>query len=444
VDQINIKKPRLLVLSVLVLLSCLGYLILNLNIVTERFNADQAITRALLSIILLFALAFLLIEVTSKVSRMKNKPLSFTLHLKILLSKKSFYQYTSVLLVCFLSIFLLVLVNDHMKHRIETYREEYILDFGLTNFVTRYEQTYQEIADMEQVSSISKAGIFTHVTFTEMDKSIPQVVSLDAEAIKEFFNLPIDESSLSLLSRTDVLTILLPTKFQYLYNLQIGDLVTLEVSPEFPSETFEIGGFFEKQVGDLAFINLHLVSTYDAVSNNTLLITANGSALDLRNQLIDTYSKNLVYLIDFQELIRDSANEMKRTTEYMTIILSTIILCFILAIFNHSILLLGQMKSVYARLNVLGYSKKQLNQLIIKESFIMFMILLFSSSISFIMLSNELRELVILSGDYENIHFRGTSLLYGGFIILIVFIYTKWIYLRGVHSIESSTVLKTY
>jgi hypothetical protein len=74
----------------------------------------------------------------------------------------------------------------------------------------------------------------------------------------------------------------------------------------------------------------------------------------------------------------------------------------------------------------------------------MFIILFFASSISFIMLSQELHGLVILSGDYENIHFRGTSLLYGGFIILIVFIFTKWVYLRGVHAIESSTVLKTY
>ncbi|HCB66089.1 MAG TPA: hypothetical protein DEP70_00690 [Acholeplasmataceae bacterium] len=444
VESVADKKPRILFLAGIVMLSLIGYGILNLKVVTDRANGDQAITKALISIILLFSIAFLLIELSSRLTGIKEKALSFSLHLKILLSKKSFYQYTAVLLVCFVSIFLLVLTNEHMKYRINSYHEEYTLDFGLTNFVTRYDQTFLEIGEMEQVESVSKAGLFANVSFAEMDKSLNQVISIDAVEIDNFFNLPIDQSSLSSLSRTDVLTILLPTKFQYIYNLQIGDSILLNISPEFPEESFEIGGFFEKQIGDLAFINLHLFPIYQDISYNSLLINAADSPIFLRDLLIDSYSKNLVYLIDFQELITDNANEMKRTTEYMTIILSVIILCFILAIFNHSILLLGQMKSVYARLNVLGYSKNQLTKLILKESLMMFVILLFSATISFVMLSAQLRGLVIISGDYENIYFRESSLIYGWSIILVVFIFTKYFYLRGVSVIDASSVLKSY
>ena len=443
-DPIVVRKSKFIFLSGIVILSILGYFILSLESVTRNLNGEQSLTKAILSIILLFSIAFLLIELSSKLVNVKGKALSFTLHLKIILSKKSFYQYTSVLLVCFLSIFLLVLTNDHMEYRIESYHEEYVLDFGLTNFVTRYDQTYQEIQAMDEVDSISKAGLFSNVSFSSLDGSIHQVISIDSNEIEHYFNIDIDESSLSLLSRTNVLTILLPTKFKYLYNLEVGEMIFLSISPEFPEESFEIGGFFEKQIGDLAFINLHLLSNYDDISHNALLINASGSPQNLRNLLIDRYSKNLVYLIDFQELITNNANEMVRTTEYMTFILSIIILCFILAIFNHSILLLGQMKSVYARLKVLGYSQQQLMMLIIKESLLMFIILLLSTAISFVMLSAQLRGLVILSGDYENIYFREISLLHGSWIILIVFILTKSIYLRGVSTLDISTVLKTY
>ena len=438
------KEPRTKLALIILLSSTVAYFMFNLLFIKDWLGYNTSLFQSVLSFVIMFSLTYTLIFGISKLSFRGVRFLTFTLHLKVLLSKKSFYQYTSVILICFLCINLLVLTNDHMHRRIDAYHEEFTVDFGLTNFITRYDSTYLEITDMPNVETVDKVGLFENVSFSNQEMSIVSVVSLNPSKIKNYFDLPIDDSSLSLLSRTDVLTILLPTKYKYLHNMSVGDQVQLSISPEFPDETFEIGGFFEKQIGDFAFVNLHLLPAYDSISYNSLLINALGSSEDLKNDLIDTYSKNLVYLIDFQELISTNTNQMQRTTAYMTIILSVLIGCFILAIFNHSILLLGQMQSSYARFSVLGYSKSKMTALLIKESLILYVVIAVSTIVGFILLSNQLVSLVLVFGDYENIHLSSSSLYLGILITFAVYFLTKIIYIHGVRFINTSNVLKSY
>ena len=137
-------------------------------------------------------------------------------------------------------------------------------------------------------------------------------------------------------------------------------------------------------------------------------------------------------------------SEMRTTTDYLTIILSTIIGCFILSIFNHSILLLGQMKETYARLFVLGFSKKRMLKALTKESILIFTILLFVSIISFVLISSQLTPLILISGEFELMKLSFHSLWMGSLIITIVFILTKIAYFFGVLRINPSDVVKYY
>ncbi|MFH0767312.1 MAG: hypothetical protein ABII85_04035 [Bacillota bacterium] len=438
------KQVCLIPLFSIFILSLFVYFIANTEWIFNWIGNYRSIVQSIAATAILFSLAFLLIYIFLKAWPIHKKPLAFPLHLKILLSKKSFYQYTSVLLVCFLSIFLLVLANDHMDHRIRNYSNEVQVDLGLTNFISRYDETYNEISNLESVDSVAKVGYFQNIEFVTFEQNLSILISVDANKITDYFNFAISTEAQSNLERNQILTILLPDRFNLLYDMQIGDEIRLNINPVHPDESFEIGGFFQKEVGDMAFTNLHLLLAYDDIGYNTLFVNATADKEQLKDELINLYSKNMVYVIDFQSIADVRIKEMRTTTDYMTIVLSAIIGCFVLAIFNHSILLLGQMKDTYARLFVLGFSKQKMVLTLVKENLLMFVILITASMLGFILLSKQMSSLVLVFGEYEPIQLSIRSLWLGSILILLVFLITKIVYLWGVTRIKPSDVIKTY
>ncbi len=438
------KKIKLLPMVLLILSSFALYMLGYLHFSSDWINQYKPILQTISIFVLLFSTAFFLIALSSKGQSIRKKPMIFALQFKILLAKRAFYQYLSVMLVCFLSILLLTLANAHMATRMNTYSSEFKIDFVLTNFISRYDDTYQEISINPDVSSVDEVGYLQNVGFTDFAQNLNSLIAIDPNQIETYFNLDISETALANLSRVDRHIILLPERFQMLYHMQVGDFVHLNISPLHNNESFEIGGFFEKQVGDLAFVNLQAFSIYDDISHNALFVNAQSDPYVLKTQLINDYSKYMVYVIDFEQVVTDKMSEMRMTTNYLTLILSAIIGCFILSVFNHSFLLLGQMKESYARLYVLGFSKKRMLKVLVKESIILFVLMTIASVISFVFLSKIITPLILLSGEYENVNLTLPVLLKGELIILFVYILTKIIYFFGVWRIHPSEVVKTY
>ncbi|MBN2300771.1 MAG: hypothetical protein JXC31_06275 [Acholeplasmataceae bacterium] len=438
------KQSKLIPQLIIVVLSLTLYIVTEITIVENMIGKYGTIIQTILSVIILFSLSFLLVTMFSKLQQLRKKTLISTLQFKILLAKKSFYQYISVILVCFVSIFLLVLANDHMDKRMESYENEFRMDFVLTNFISRYDETFNQIVSLENVENAEKVGFIKDIDFVDFEQNLGSLVSMDAQSISNYFNFQISVESLENLSNNQKLVILLPERFHMLFDMQVGQLVNLNISPAHPNETFEIGGFFEKQIGDIAISNLHLFPNYNDINQNSIFVNAKNDRLLLKNELINTYSKNMVYVLDYDLIVDAKLSEMRTTTDYMTIILSTIIGCFILSIFNHSFLLLGQMKDTYARLYVLGFSKQKMKIMLINESLTMLLILLVSSITSFILLTDQLSALILISGEYENMRLSMKSLYLGTLIIFLIYALTKVIYIWGVMRIKPSEVVKTY
>ncbi len=444
VSQSIEKQMHWIPMLVTLVLSISVYFLTQLNAVFLWIGYNRAIIQSIAAFVILFSSAFLLIFLFSKLQKIQKKPMVFALQLKILLAKKSFYQYISVLLVCFVSIFLLILANDHMDKRMSKYETEFKVDFVLTNFISRYEETFTHISSLDTVEDAAKVGYLQNIEFADFQQNLNSVVSMDPQLITDYFNLDLNDSSISKLENSDQSIIILPERFRLLYDMKIGDQVDLILSPIHALETFEIGGFYNKEIGDMAFTNLHLFSIYDDISQNTIFVNASLDKTALQNELVNLYSKNMVYVLDFQTIVDARLNQMRTATDYLTIILSAIIGCFILSIFNHSILLLGQMKDSYARLYVLGFSKQKMMVSLIKESIAMFIILSVSSVITFVLLSKQLSTLVLLSGEYEPIQFAIQPMFIGLLLIFVVFVLTKVVYLWGVSRINPSNVVKSY
>ncbi|MBU1093896.1 MAG: hypothetical protein KKH01_05490 [Firmicutes bacterium] len=438
------KQMRWIPQLTLFFLSFALYFLAKLEILYQFIGNYTSVIQTVSSFAILFTSAFIMFNLFSKLQKIKKKPLIFTLQLKILLAKKSFYQYVSVMLVCFVSIFLLVLANDHMDQRMNNYENEFKIDFVLTNFISRYDETYTQIVALDTVDQASKVGYLQNIEFTTFEQNLNSLISIDPQAISNYFNFELSDESLISLENTDYLTIILPERFKYLYNMTIGDEIQLNLSPLHSDEVFVVGGFFKKEIGDMAFTNLHLFSIYDDISQNAIFVNSISDKASLQNQLINLYSKNMVYVLDFQLIVDEKLDQMRTATDYLTIILSTIIACFVLSIFNHSILLLGQMKDTYARFYVLGFSKQKMFFLLIKESLAMYVILAISSIFSFVLISNQLSSLILISGEYEPVQFEMHSLWTGFLVILFVFVITKVVYIWNALRIRPNLVVKTY
>jgi len=438
------KNDNLVPYALVTLLSILFYILSTTSYIKSILNYYSSLLSISFSIILLFSLTFTLIFFILYLLSKTSIRFVFLLHLKILLAKKAFYQYTSVILVSFLSLFLLILTNDYMDQRVNTYRAEYKVDYALTNFISRFDQTYDEISNLPLVEDVDKAGLFTNIPIQSINQNINFMIAIDSTRINTYFQIDISEDILSTLETTEYLVIILPLRYHLIYNIEVNQVITLDINSTYQNQDFVVGGFFEKQLGNLAFTNIHQVAGYEDIAYNTILVNASSDRLILRDQLLDLYSKNMVYVYDFQEEVQKLTSDMLRATQYLTLIISIIIFCFVLAILNHSSLLLDQMRESYSRLYVLGYSHQKMTNMLIIESLIIFIIVLISSTISYIFIALQLNRFILIFGEYENIILTYNSISLGIVFVFIIYFVIKLIYIYQVRKTNSSDVLKVY
>ena len=424
------------------LLSMSLYFILDIAVLQNFFSFTKAFYQVLLSVLFMLSTGFFISKVVIQLLHRKKNPFILSLHLKTLFSKRALYQYISVLLISFLSIYLIVAINGYMKIRQHDYQHQYHLDLVVTNVIQDFELTFDEINALEQVEMISRVGLFQDASIIDYSDAIHDFVSIHPSHINTFFNLNISEVSLNALYN-DYPVILLPASFKYLHRLNEGDTLIVDLGKRHEGVTFVIGGFFEKQLNDLAFSNISFIDE-ENYGFNAFFINAKTDKYALNNLLLDMYSSKLIYIIDYEVFVIKLVNDMKQITSYLNTIIFVILFCFTLSIINHSYLLFNQMKSVYARLFVLGYSIKKMNNLQWIESLFVFFILLLISITTYLMIGTKLNQFILFFGSYEPITFDLHSLWIGSTIIFILFVSTKVFYMIKLSKIQPQAILKTF
>ncbi len=188
---------------------------------------------------------------------------------------------------------------------------------------------------------------------------------------------------------------------------------------------------------------MHYVFDEDDIYQ-TILVNASQDKDLLREELLDLYSDQMIRIFDVNQTLINILFEMRRVTVYITFILSLIIGCFIIAMMNHAHLLFLRVKADYARLFVIGYSKKKMIVTLIQEGMITLSIYILASALGFIVIAHHFSELGLLFGEYEPIKFNSLPILYGSIIIILVFSIQYAIYIYQVLHIKVSEVIKAY
>lgn len=436
--KFDYRKATIMTLSLII-----AYLFVSLKFLDD-FLDDYAVAIKI-GLVLIFILIFpklLLRIIIDLFGRVKEKSVIYY-HLSMLLSKKAFKHYLSVVLIAFLTIMLLVFTNSYMENRSGMYEDVYQMDFILTHVIADFDDVYDEVSSLEHVKYASKINIFEKVHVTDYEQTISQLVSIEQDKIATFFQLDIQQTSLTDFGDNSTLKILLPNRYQKLYGLEIRDKINIYVNPKYGNQEFYISGFFEKHLGDLAFTNIDKVyntlSTYQAI-----VVIGNVDKIILRDELLDLYSDKMIRIADVRAEMSRFLYEMDRVTVYLTFVLSVIIACFIIAMINHSQLLFRQTRSNYARLLVIGYSRKKMVLSLIMEALILYLVILISATIGYVFIGSSFAELSVLFGEYEPIKYSSKAIFTGGIISLLVLSFQYAIYIHQVLKVNVAEVIKSY
>ena len=417
------------------------YLILSFTNIKPLFMGYQVIFMLVVIIYLLVYAIEIIFYGLKRYWYQKHQDKTIYYHLKTMLTKRTFKHYLHLVLIAFLTVLLLVFANTYMIDRKDAYQETYQVDLMVINITKNYDDKYLDIKAMDEVKEISKAGLFQQVKTTDENQSIRELISMDPNDISAYFKTNIEPEALSDLNKVTKLYIILPDRYTFLYDYQIGDTIEIYVNGKYKEQTFEIAGFFEKQLGDLAFTNMHHVYDEDDIFN-IFLVNAKEDKTLLKNDLFDQYHQDLIQVIDVDEKLAPLIFEMIQVTNYITFILAIIILCFVVALMNHSVLLYHDMKEVYARMIILGINHKQMKKSLVQLFIYIFIVLAIVSMIGYVLISLEMANLAILFGEYEPIRFSVKPLWLGGLILTFTFGLNQWFYILKIKEINATTILK--
>ena len=420
------------------------FLVLYIIVVNLSQNNLLIIMQVSIIIIVLFLMSILFIALFKFIIENFKKSVLIALLLKVLLTKKAFYHYLSVLMICLISLFLLIAINNYELKRIDIINNEYQIDFALTNFSSGFNQINDEVKQIELVQCSDPVLMYQDVYFNNYNENIIYFVSIEPDKINHYFNLDLETSYLNKLNEQEHPIILLPERFHYLYKLKIGDQVIVNINPNYHEEVFEIGGFFSKQISDVAFTNMLFVDKYHNETPNTILIKANSNPEELNQILINRFSKNMIYVVDFNNLVQTFTKEIRKIIEYVSYIITVLILCFIISIINHTLILFDQIKKSYARISVLGLSIRKMILFENLKQLIILLSVIFTCVFCMLLARNVLPKLIIVFGEFEMLEVSSSSIYEGIIISSVVYIFANSIYMFKLLTIKPTDVIKTY
>jgi ABC-type antimicrobial peptide transport system permease subunit len=223
--------------------------------------------------------------------------------------------------------------------------------------------------------------------------------------------------------------IAIPYTTAKILGMEIGDQVTVFVSRQIPELTFTVAGFINTNYTGMAFTNLCNLPEYNTDDYyNTLMINTTDSAGEsVKHAMMKAYNARMYYVMDTDETVSDSAEEMLAVTDYLSFLALAIAFAFIIVIINNSLLVFYSLRPIYAKMKVMGLSTSELLKEIGIEIGIMVLILFVTSSLCLLILVPSLGPLMLFLHYYKVIQIPAFAIvgrvLFGSAVFAFSFIF---------------------
>jgi hypothetical protein len=372
----------------------------------EPFSTGtNAILIVILSIIVMFQGFDIILFLYAKLLFKKKRQTIFTKYsIKSIKDNPTIHQSLRVLFVIFLVIVSVVSVQGFINRESKKLEDQIAVDYALLGIYDYQPTLKQEVLNNFDVSKVDEAIVYqnTLLHFGDESKRFSFNISMEYESFIEHFQFDVT-NPINFLGSTESPEIILPINFKYIYDLNAGDTVTMDLSKKITGVSCIVVGFFETNFDNVVYSNIYSLPAYeDIVSINTLFIQTDN--LDTQRELIQNYSMDMYYVISFQDIMADFTDFILKVTDMYAFLSSILIVCFIIVMINNTILLFYSMKSDYAKLKILGLDSSGFAKIILKEAAIIFFILVICSVLETFVLTAYFPKMMLVFHYYKVIN----------------------------------------
>lgn len=403
--------------------------------------AMHALIIVLLSVYLTLNIASILLVLLSRLfSKVSKNSIFKIFQLKYLATNKHLHQSLRVLFISLISIVLIFSVRNFMFNEIDNFYETMKFDLALTNIYDYDTDLHDEISHYnteDYNEAIFYLDVYIHFSEKE-SQPIKYFVSMDYDSLNNYFNIQANNIDNTYMTN-EVPYVILPKNYELVYSLEKGDIVNLDLNYSLENIEFVVAGFFDTNFDNIIFSNLYTIDQYaDVAKPNTIFMNSDDPDT-LFQDLISDYGSNMYFVLNPDVYFEDLVSGISNITNYFTVFTSYMILCFVIVVFNNTLLVFYAVKSDIARLKVIGADNKMLINSLAKEFIIILAIIVSLGIIEINILSNYLKYIVLLTNFYKDISSTPTTVLYGMVVttsvLLLSYVY-YFMKIRSVHIVE--------
>ncbi len=399
-----------------------------------------------LSIYLAYNVLSYIVVIFSKLMRkMKTKSLFTIFQLKYLENNKHLHQSLRVLMICLITLVMIFSVRTFLYSEIDEFQSLIDFDMVLAN-VHDYDEDLRDELEEYNITTVDEAAFYQniYVDFNENENSpVKYFVSMNHDNITDYFGvdeIEFDESYLN----NEIAYVLLPKNYALVYDLEVGDSVSLDINYVLKDVELTIAGFLDINFDNFIFSNIVFVEEYKELAIPNSLFINTDDKETVYSELIRDYSGDMYYVIDpdvyFDEMIQGAVN----ITNFFTVFTSFMILCFIIVIFNNTILIFYSLKSELAKIKVLGADRNVFVKTLLKEYLYILIVVLGVGVIETTILSKNLKYVVLLTNYYKDLNSTPLTMLYGCAIVSLVLLLSYIYYLININKINVIEEIKIY
>ncbi len=389
--------------------------------------------------------SILLVSISSLLEKGKKQSVFKIFQLKYLKTNKHIHQSLRVIFICLLSLVLIFSVRGFLYQELDEFQDTMDFDLAIVNIYDYDDDLQNEMSEYNLASSESAIFYTDIVVHFDEENLQPSkfFVSMDYSEFGSYFNLPLEEIDMSYIFGDGFYTIL-PENFKYVYDLDIGDVVTLDLNYNLEGIDVEIAGFFDTNFDNIIFSNLMYVDEYqsDALPNSIFIRTDDTD--QVFKDLVDSYSAKLYYVLNPDVYFDSYIESAENVTDFLMVFSFFMIVCFVIIIFNNTVLVFYGLKSDLAKLKVLGANKKTFILSLVKEYILFLSVVILVGYLEIQILSIHLKYIVLFTDYYKDISSTPLTIAYGCAIVGVVLIASYSYYFRNIKAINISEEIKIF
>lgn len=382
--------------------------------------------------------SIMLIYISKLLSSGKEKSVFKIFQLKYLRTNKHIHQSLRVVLISLLSLVLIFSVRIFIDKTIEDFDDMMSFDLAITNIYDYDDSLLNEVKNDSNVINSDSGLFYRNITiyFNEKDyQPCKFFISMNYNQFSNYFNLnTIDYDNQYI--NTNNPYVILPYNFKMVYDIKLGDVVTLDLNYKLNNISVVVVGFFDTDFDNIIYSNIINVDEYSSTAKaNTILINSNNKDKEYQN-LIQEYSSKMYFILDPDLYFNDYISSAENVINFFTVFTLFMIASFVIIVFNNTLLVFYDIKNDIAKIKVLGAGKSVFMINLLKEYLLILSIIISFGYTEILILSKHLKYVVLFTDYYKDVSSNLLTNLYGCVIVGIVLILSYIYYLYKINKIK--------